>query len=247
MDAKQIVENGLIYKCLAGSHAYGTAIEGVSDIDYRGVFIAPKELIISCSLGIEQTIDNVRDEQLYELKKFLTLAMENNPNIIELLYMPTDKILFCHPYFQRVLDNKHLFLSKKAMHTFSGYAFAQLKRIRGHKRWISNPRPIEPPNIADFCSIVFATGQFCHNDRAACDTLSQKHFLVKTSGNVYRIYASHKCFEQKLGFFNKDQNDIKYIDIDWAILQHEVIIFFRIRCRLIRVDIETKQCRQSKQ
>ena len=35
---------------ITGSHAYGLAVEGVSDFDYKGIFIAPK----SYYLGLKQ-------------------------------------------------------------------------------------------------------------------------------------------------------------------------------------------------
>jgi hypothetical protein len=42
-----------------------------------------------------------------------------------------------------------MFLSRKAQHTFSGYATAQMKRILTHRRWLLNP-PAEAPKRADY-------------------------------------------------------------------------------------------------
>lgn len=53
------------------------------------------------------------------------------------------------PIGERLLESRHLFLSRKARHTFSGYALAQLKRIDTHHRWLSAP-PKAPPLRADF-------------------------------------------------------------------------------------------------
>lgn len=36
-----------------------------------------------------------------------------------------------------------MFLSTRIVHTFAGYAYSQLQRIKGHKRWIDNP-PSKP-------------------------------------------------------------------------------------------------------
>ena len=73
MNTKKLSEKYLIYKCLAGSHAYGTNIE-TSDIDIRGLFIAPPKVSIGCMYTIEQFMDPDIDEQLFELKKFTKLA-----------------------------------------------------------------------------------------------------------------------------------------------------------------------------
>jgi predicted nucleotidyltransferase len=88
------VEEGLILLALTGSQAYGTAI-ATSDCDYKGVFIAPKDYYLGFK-SIEQKdsgwatesgtgnfpiLDGVKDCVVYELRKFLTLVGNNNPNI----------------------------------------------------------------------------------------------------------------------------------------------------------------------
>jgi predicted nucleotidyltransferase len=52
------------------------------------------------------------------------------------------------PAGERLLAIADRFLSKKARHTFSGYATAQLKRIKTHRRWILHP-PAAPPTRAE--------------------------------------------------------------------------------------------------
>jgi uncharacterized protein len=47
------------------------------------------------------------------------------------------------------LANRQIFLSKKAKHTFSGYAAAQIRKIESHRKWLLNP-PEKPPNPDDF-------------------------------------------------------------------------------------------------
>lgn len=135
MKERELANQHLVFKCVAGSHAYGTSTPA-SDFDTRGVFIAPPEY----SIGLK-TVDQVEskdpDEVIYEFDKFVQLCMACNPNIIELLFTGPENIQVIKPPFQKLRDNAHLFLSTKARHTFSGYAMAQLKRIRGHNKWIS--------------------------------------------------------------------------------------------------------------
>lgn len=52
-----------------------------------------------------------------------------------------------HRVWMEVQDQRHLFLSKKAQHTFSGYAMAQLKRIKTHRRWLLDPPKKHPGRI----------------------------------------------------------------------------------------------------
>jgi predicted nucleotidyltransferase len=88
------------------------------------------------------------DEELQELRKFLKLASESNPNIIEFLYVERN-IAFESPVWKKIRANRHLFLSKRARHTFSGYAHAQLKRIETHRGYLMNP-PKGKPERVDF-------------------------------------------------------------------------------------------------
>lgn len=147
-----ITEKDILYTVVAGSRLYGTNGPD-SDTDYRSVCIAP----LNIAWGINQKFES-RDEMgkdgvdavTYELGKFLKLASECNPNIIELLWVPLDKITFLDSTFQKfVLNNRQLFLSKRAEYTFKGYAHAQLKRITGHLKWLKNP-PVGAPDRSSF-------------------------------------------------------------------------------------------------
>ena len=82
----------VIFKCLAGSHLYGTNTPE-SDYDERGVFIPSEEYYLGFTDRIEQLEEKSTDTTFFELKKFLHLACENNPNIIELLYVPEKQFL----------------------------------------------------------------------------------------------------------------------------------------------------------
>jgi predicted nucleotidyltransferase len=48
-----------------------------------------------------------------------------------------------------VIENRDLFLSRKAKHTFTGYAISQLKRIQRHYEWLHHP-PTKEPVRTDF-------------------------------------------------------------------------------------------------
>jgi len=133
----------IIVKCIAGSNLYGTARSN-SDIDTRGVFIPPREFYMGFLDNTETMEDKKEDKVFHELRKFMTLACNANPNIIELLFVPQEWILEFSWEWQVILKNRHLFLSTKAKHAFSGYAHAQLMRIKRHRGWLFNP-PKEKP------------------------------------------------------------------------------------------------------
>ena len=137
-----------IYLTRHGSHAYGTSLP-TSDLDIRGLAIAPKPYYLGFLQVFEQAEQKDPDLQIFELKKFLRLACDANPNVLELLYTEPEDHLLVRPLMERLLAHRDLFLSRKAKHTFSGYAISQLKRINVHHRWLKNP-PKAPPTRAEF-------------------------------------------------------------------------------------------------
>ena len=145
-NVQPFVEAGKILEVVTGSHAYGFATAD-SDMDVRGITVPSLDYILGCK-HFEQQEYSGQDKVIYGLKKFVELALDCNPNIIELLYIPDRHVLFADEWGRLLRDNSGLFLSKKARHTFAGYAFAQLKRIKRHKRWLDNPP--EKPNPMDF-------------------------------------------------------------------------------------------------
>lgn len=120
--------NRIILMGLGGSYAYGTNNEN-SDIDFRGVTLnLPSDL-----LGLtefEQYEDANTDTVIYSFNKMIKLLLECNPNIIELLGLDDSQYLIKTELGQKLLDNRHLFLSKRAAKSFGGYAGAQLRRLQ---------------------------------------------------------------------------------------------------------------------
>ena len=119
--------NNTLFLTFGGSHAYGTNVEG-SDIDVRGVAFKTQNEMYGLS-NFEQFEDKATDTVVYEFNKFVGLVLNCNPNTIELLGGKPENTVFCRPEAQELFDNRRMFLSKKAISSFSGYATAQLRRI----------------------------------------------------------------------------------------------------------------------
>ena len=113
---------------LSGSYGYGTNREG-SDVDFRGVALnLPSDLIGLTSF--EQFEDRTTDTVIYGFNKFVSLLVNCNPNIIELLGLDDDQYYIRSELGQTLLDNRHLFLSKRAAASFGHFADAQLRRLQ---------------------------------------------------------------------------------------------------------------------
>jgi predicted nucleotidyltransferase len=119
--------NNIILLGLGGSHAYGTNTEG-SDIDIRGIALNSKREILG-SANFEQVVNEATDTTIYSVKKIISLLSSCNPNTIEILGLRPEHYLYLSPIGQELLDNKKLFLSKKARYSFGGYALSQLRRL----------------------------------------------------------------------------------------------------------------------
>lgn len=133
---QSLAESNLIYKVRCGSQAYGTNLP-TSDVDYAGIFIPPVEYFFGLQafdLLSEQSED---DRSYYSLRKYANLAVANNPNVLELLFVEEADVLLRTPASDELRHNRHLFLSQRCQKTFVGYAKAQLHRIRTHTKWLS--------------------------------------------------------------------------------------------------------------
>lgn len=126
-----------------GSHAYGLNIP-TSDEDFKGFAVAPMEYYTGFVKTFEQGECKDPDCVIYDIQKFFRLAADCNPSIIEVLWTDPEDHIIWHQAFKEVWDYAYLFLSRKAKHTFSGYALSQLKRIQRHYEWLHNPPKEEP-------------------------------------------------------------------------------------------------------
>lgn len=117
----------IIFLGLGGSHAYGMDQLG-SDLDIRGAALNPKSDIL-LGKDFEQVTEVNTDTTVYSFNKMIKLLTENNPNIMEILGLKPEHYLHMTDIGCELLDNKKMFLSKVCIHTFAGYANAQLRRL----------------------------------------------------------------------------------------------------------------------
>lgn len=112
---------------LGGSYAYGTNNEN-SDIDIRGVATHSYEDILTRK-GFEQVTNEATDTTIYSLEKIINLLSNCNPNTIEILGLEPWQYIHLTDVGQALIDNVDMFLSKRAIHSFGGYANSQLRRL----------------------------------------------------------------------------------------------------------------------
>jgi len=138
-----------IFEGVTGSQLYGMATPE-SDYDTRGICLPPLKVLIDpfMSFDVKDSFDG-EDRSIYNLAKFMNLCADNNPNVLELLYVPEQFIVFKTDLWIRLVENRHLFLSKNVKHRFVGYAFSQLEAIKRHREWFIQP-PDHKPKREEF-------------------------------------------------------------------------------------------------
>ena len=197
IDIKYLRDNKLILlECISGSKAYNLDLP-TSDTDIKGVFYLPKEKFFGFHY-IPQIANESNDIVFYEIGRFLELLSKNNPNILELLETPKDKVLIKHPIMKKIRTVD--FLSKKCKDTFGGYAFTQVRKARGLNKKIVNPISKEKKRVIDFCYILSKQG-----------SISLNQWLIdsgKKQENIGLVNVPH--FKDTYGLYYDESTNLGY-------------------------------------
>ena len=146
------LKNNIQYEVLMGSVAYGVS-NATSDIDVYGFCIPQKTTIFPHLAGEifgfgtpqprfdqwqKHHIKDISsgkeyDFSIYSIIKYFNLCMQNNPNMIDSLFVPVRCILHSTQIGDHVRANRKLFLHKGAWHKFKGYAYSQVHKMRTKK------------------------------------------------------------------------------------------------------------------
>ena len=117
----------IMFLTLGGSYAYGTNVAG-SDVDVRGCAANSMSDLVGLT-NFEQVINNETDTTVYAFNKLVGLLLNCNPNVIEMLGCKPEHYFHITKLGQELIDNRRLFLSRKAINAFGGYANQQLRRL----------------------------------------------------------------------------------------------------------------------
>lgn len=158
----------IIFKALSGSRSYGTNLP-TSDYDYKGIYKNSFDELLS--FGYKEQINTSKDETYYEVRRFLELLSSANPNILELLFTDQKNILVTSKEYELLRKYRKVFLTKKCLNSFGGYAVAQIKKAKGLNKKINYEKDkIARKDILDFCYVL-------NND--SFGTLPFKDYLKK--------------------------------------------------------------------
>lgn len=169
----------IIFEVISGSRAYGTNLPH-SDTDLRGVFVMPQSQIYGLH-RTEQAQNDSNDIVFYELGRFVEMLGQNNPNIMELLNIPDDCLVYKHPIFDLILRHKEKFITTKCQYTFGSYAAEQIKKARGLNKKIVQSFEKERKTPLHFCFVVDKKG---YGSVPFTDFLTENNYTQEKCGLV---------------------------------------------------------------
>lgn len=133
------VKRCTILHAVVGSKLNGLDIPE-SDTDEMGVCIEPLKHAFGLDAPFEQYVrtgpDATRDGpdlQVYGLRKFLRLSLSGNPSVISLLFVPTERMLYCDARGYQLQELAPQIVSRLAGKAFLGYIQAQRQRLVGER------------------------------------------------------------------------------------------------------------------
>jgi hypothetical protein len=88
------------------------------------------DLSIKDKDGTGRNTEKAVDFKLHEYRKFVRLAMQNNPNILHVLFADEKNVLFVEPWGRELLLRAEIFPHKGAHHRFVAYADSQRHKMR---------------------------------------------------------------------------------------------------------------------
>lgn len=146
----EYVPTNTIYEVVMGSFAYGANLDKgkKSDTDIYAIYLPMKEQLFPNLAGKVWGFDEFPEVKTYQITgimveseefdiscypitKFFHLAEQNNPNVIDALFVDFDCVRkLTNGIGTLIRDNRKLFLSKLVFNKFRGYAFSQLSKVR---------------------------------------------------------------------------------------------------------------------
>ena len=197
-----------------GSVSYGAAGES-SDIDVVGFCMPTKELLFPHLTGEipgfgkqiqrfqqyqQHHVDDKEtgrnyDLTIYSIVRFFQLCMDNNPNMIDALFLDRRNVLHSTQVYEHVRNNRKLFLHKGSYHKFRGYCASQMSKIvKG-----TNKRNPKRQNSIDKYGYDVKFAYHCVRLLLECEQILETHDLnLSRDSEIYKSIRRGEWSFEKL-------------------------------------------------
>jgi len=203
----------IIAIAITGSKAYGIA-QPDSDTDVMGIFLPPEEYLLGVK-HVEQVMLNKKESgiegTMFSFSKWYNLMLQQNPNVLELLWHEENNYVYRdEEYWPILLAERGNFLSKKLKHSYGGYAYAQMQRLKKLNENV-NQNKSRLENIEKFGYDVKAAGHVFRLLNTALDALveheiivlrPERHFILAIREGKYTLDELQKMSNEKIALID---------------------------------------------
>jgi uncharacterized protein len=240
----------IVYEGMTGSTAYGVSSNS-SDVDVYGICMLPLHMAFphrsgwirgfgpapdffeSMNQHHIQHNEKEYDVAILSIVKFFDLAAQNNPNIIDVLFLPRRCITHMDQVGEHMRSNRQLFLHKGCMQKFLGYAHSQLKKMETKTPIGKRKELVEQYGVdVKFMYHLFRLCLECEQILTEYDLdLERNSEILKSVRNgMYSIEEMKAWFKEKELHLQKLYVDSKIpYSPNWDVLRTLLIQCFEIR------------------
>jgi predicted nucleotidyltransferase len=196
-----------ILKVKAGSHLYNLATE-TSDEDIRGCVVCTHPHFLFGFKKFEQMESKDPDLVLWNLQKFINMALDGNTVALECIWAPDDKIIESSSFGKFLRSNRDKFLSKRIFKVLQGYGFAEYRRALGEttgRLGDKRKKEIEQfgysPKNASHCLRLLLVGYYIFKNH---------EYKTSWNGHTRNFLMSFKQGKQSLSIFKATFSDFMW-------------------------------------
>lgn len=131
-DALELLPPNVFYLAYTGSIAHGMYQPSahMADKDIRGACVAGLDVYLgNRHFEQKEASRDGWDSVVYEARKFVRLLVSQNPSVLECLWVDPKHRIVVRRAGQLLLENRGLFVARRAYHHFTGYAYSQLRKM----------------------------------------------------------------------------------------------------------------------
>lgn len=250
---------------LTGSVAYGVSND-TADMDIYGVCIPPLEMMFPHLDGEIPGFSkqNKRFEQfqqhhilnkdegkeyditVYNIVKYFKLCMDNNPNMIDSIFVPERCVLYKTRIGDMIRENRHIFLHKGSWHKFKGYAYSQLNKMKNKRQHAKYLHQIEekysiPHDLSYVEADSFISGR--ENNLTKEYTNGLRKLSDGSKGTLQKYLENLNLFDNDPEQSERDVNTRIY-SLDPKFAYHVVRLLEEAEQLLIEGDLDLQKNRE---
>lgn len=246
----ELLPDNLILLTYRGSIAHGMYVpksdpNSIDDRDIMGIFINPLEHYLGFNRRdtFEKWVD-CYDAVYYELRKLIILLMNSNPNVLSMLWVDRKHIIFENVIAKILRENRDLFVSKQAYHSFTGYAYSQLKRMENfkHNGYMGEKRKqlvekfgYDTKNAAHLIRLLYMGIEFLnegklyvervHDAKMLLDIKKGEWSLEQVKNRADRLFVLAEEAYTRTNLPNEpDRNKIEKLLIELLLKHHDLVV-----------------------